>query len=348
MKFIKGRNNLSVTVFVPWDCDNNCKFCTSKKEYKKEKNFFKVLDAIEKLNNTDIQEFVFTGGEPFANMELLDDLISSIDSSKKIYINTSLPKFENIDDIIKYIDNESRICGINISRHADEFSKETLSNIVEDKVIQKITKPVRINCVNNVSLDLEKLISRWKPYYKNVTLNIRADYRYIENFNLRTANNVVSENLLGLNCDYLGANGCDVCYTQYFILYMNSVAKKGLNINYHRGLEQSSFRIGDNITYNDIIIKPDGNIYYDWDDKDEDIDSLFDSIRNPLIPVKKTIKKDKTEPGSSCGVGTCGATSSHKEPATPESSYEFSSCGPTRAYKKPTIVSMSSCGGSSC
>lgn len=34
MRFIKGRSNLSCTIFVPWDCNNHCRFCTSKHMYK--------------------------------------------------------------------------------------------------------------------------------------------------------------------------------------------------------------------------------------------------------------------------------------------------------------------------
>lgn len=33
MEYIKGRTNLSATIFVPYDCKNNCPFCTSKKDY---------------------------------------------------------------------------------------------------------------------------------------------------------------------------------------------------------------------------------------------------------------------------------------------------------------------------
>ena len=33
MNFTIGRDNLALTVFVPWDCGNNCFFCTSKQKY---------------------------------------------------------------------------------------------------------------------------------------------------------------------------------------------------------------------------------------------------------------------------------------------------------------------------
>ena len=34
MEYVAGRNNLACTIFVPYDCDNNCPFCTSKWMYR--------------------------------------------------------------------------------------------------------------------------------------------------------------------------------------------------------------------------------------------------------------------------------------------------------------------------
>ena len=33
MNFIKGRDNLACTIFVPVICGNNCSFCNTKKDY---------------------------------------------------------------------------------------------------------------------------------------------------------------------------------------------------------------------------------------------------------------------------------------------------------------------------
>ena len=33
LRLIVGRSNLSITVFVPWDCENKCPFCTTKSLY---------------------------------------------------------------------------------------------------------------------------------------------------------------------------------------------------------------------------------------------------------------------------------------------------------------------------
>ena len=74
-----GRTEVPVTVFVPWDCNNNCKFCTTKHEYKSlypmsnlDENMNKVKQSIRKMTNNDfVTDVVFTGGEPFADVELL-------------------------------------------------------------------------------------------------------------------------------------------------------------------------------------------------------------------------------------------------------------------------------------
>ena len=34
MEYVAGRTNLACTIFVPYDCDNNCPFCTSKWMYR--------------------------------------------------------------------------------------------------------------------------------------------------------------------------------------------------------------------------------------------------------------------------------------------------------------------------
>ena len=80
MNFLVGRRNLACTIFVPFDCDNNCPFCTSKKMYKSiALNPDKIIKQIEQLNNNfDIVEYVLTGGEPFANLEETKRIIKAM------------------------------------------------------------------------------------------------------------------------------------------------------------------------------------------------------------------------------------------------------------------------------
>ena len=67
MNFIIGRNNLALTIFVPFDCSNNCYFCTSKAGYRTNPpNLRKVKEAIIDFFTNyryPITDVVFTGGE---------------------------------------------------------------------------------------------------------------------------------------------------------------------------------------------------------------------------------------------------------------------------------------------
>lgn len=55
MRYIKGRSNLSCTIFVPWDCKNHCKFCTSKNMYKERTcDMEAILAQIKKINEKGI------------------------------------------------------------------------------------------------------------------------------------------------------------------------------------------------------------------------------------------------------------------------------------------------------
>ena len=52
-KYVSGRENLACTIFVPWDCSNNCPFCTSKEMYGRMKDDFNLEEIYEqlKINN---------------------------------------------------------------------------------------------------------------------------------------------------------------------------------------------------------------------------------------------------------------------------------------------------------
>ena len=64
----------TVTIFVPYDCKNHCPFCINKGEYADMTGFSleKICRSIERMDAiTPDCDFVFTGGEPFANLEYL-------------------------------------------------------------------------------------------------------------------------------------------------------------------------------------------------------------------------------------------------------------------------------------
>ena len=62
----------TVTIFVPYDCKNHCPFCINKDEYADMTGFSaeKICESIDRMDKiTPYCDFVFTGGEPFSNLE---------------------------------------------------------------------------------------------------------------------------------------------------------------------------------------------------------------------------------------------------------------------------------------
>lgn len=262
MKYKIGRNNLAATIYVPYDCDNNCPFCTSKIEYRQHfPNVGRIVQALKSLvDNPLIQDIVFTGGEPLANMTILKMLVDiTKNKGKNVFINTTFPKDSH--DSLFYLLEEGNVSGINISRHESSYEQDSklFYNIAPDWLISKISVPVKINAVvTNIDSFINKLptiINRWsKP---NVRLCIRHDFRTTTFTNLHTLTDDPILNYLIQNYSFESHTFCDVCDTVNF--------EEG--ISYHRGMEHSSIKMGDTVIVNDIIVFPDGFIAYDWDRK---------------------------------------------------------------------------------
>lgn len=258
MKYLVGRRNLACTIFVPFDCDNNCPFCTSKKMYKNIKlNPNKIIEQIDKINNNyDVVEYVLTGGEPFANLDETKRIISAM--NKRCFINTTLPLVKNIDEIIDYINSEPKIHGINISRHiGHEFS-----GVADLKLIDRIEKPIRINTVINKNFSFDKFkefVKKWGSEKR--LINLRADYTKLDTTTLKARDEI--ETLLSEEYMYSGSGGCLVCHSSTF-------EADNCIISYHRGLMLSSVKMGNKTYINDVIITPDGNVYKDWDFNNDD------------------------------------------------------------------------------
>lgn len=262
MKYKIGRNNLAATIYVPYDCDNNCPFCTSKIEYRQHfPNVGRIVQALKSLvDNPLIQDIVFTGGEPLANMTILKMLVDiTRNKGKNVFINTTFPKDSH--NSLFYLLEEGNVSGINISRHESSYERDSklFYNIAPDWLISKISVPVKINAVvTNVDSFITKLpamINRWnKP---NIRLCIRHDFRTTTFTNLHTLTDDPILNYLIQNYSFESHTFCDVCDTVNF--------EEG--ISYHRGMEHSSIKMGDTVIVNDIIVFPDGFIAYDWDRK---------------------------------------------------------------------------------
>lgn len=272
MKYKIGRNNLAATIYVPYDCDNNCPFCTSKIEYRQHfPNIGRIVQALKSLvDNPLIQDIVFTGGEPLTNMTILKMLVDiTRNKGKNVFINTTFPKDSH--DSLFYLLEEGNVSGINISRHESSYEQDSklFYNIAPDWLISKISVPVKINAVaTNVDSFITKLpaiINRWnKP---NIRLCIRHDFRTTTFTNLHTLTDDPILNYLIQNYSFESHTFCDVCDTVNF--------EEG--ISYHRGMEHSSIKMGDTVIVNDIIVFPDGFIAYDWDRKPiSDLEGFMD------------------------------------------------------------------------
>lgn len=267
MNYIIGRNNFAATIYVPWDCCNNCEFCDSKKEYRNGTNFEKVLEAAEKINESKtIQEVVITGGEPCTKPELLMKILDAL-SEQTVYINSTVMSGFDVgfSEIVNHCKN---VFGVNISRHAVSEELEKLKNISPDNKLLLIEKPIHINVVSPALKDIEPILKRWLSVFwerRNVTVCIRADFRKTTTRSLHDMDDDYMKQLCSIKgMRYIGHTSCNVCDTQIFKYRTANMIGPSLRVNYHRGLESTAVRFGDTIEVNDLVVFPDGTICYDW------------------------------------------------------------------------------------
>ena len=185
-KIESGRNNLALTIFVPWNCTKNCNFCTTKKEYNQELSNIK---DIKRLMNrtlkkiTFITDIVISGGEPLDNINDLYYLIKDIDKSKyHIFVNTSFPKIEesNFDNFKKFV---KLVDGFNVSRHF-QHNYEHFCSFEEIQELINFESKVRINILLQHQIDTLK-IKEFIPFldyiekiksYGFFDIQLRANY----------------------------------------------------------------------------------------------------------------------------------------------------------------------------
>ena len=147
-KYMTREGGATVTVFVPYDCKNNCPFCINKQEYRNPKGFSvqKVCESIRMFHDiTPKCDFVFTGGEPFSNPDGLQVMMDCIPEGHRVFINTTLPvsKLFPEERIIEFTRvNKDKITCINVSRHMVHYVEES-----NDSLLASLAVPVRVNCV---------------------------------------------------------------------------------------------------------------------------------------------------------------------------------------------------------
>ena len=138
----------TVTVFVPYDCGNHCPFCINKQEYENPVGFSleKICESIRTMDEiTPKCDFVFTGGEPFADLDALQTMLDQIPTTHRVFINTTVPTLQGAteDDLVAFTEkNKDKITCINCSRHVVKYVAEC-----SDDIFSRIAVPVRVNCV---------------------------------------------------------------------------------------------------------------------------------------------------------------------------------------------------------
>ena len=254
----------TVTVFVPYDCNNHCPFCINKQEYEDCTGFSlkAILRSIRTMDEiTPACDFVFTGGEPLANLDALQQMLDAIPPTHKIYINTTFPvqQQHSAEEMIAFTEkNKDKITCMNISRHLVKYVEES-----PDEVIGRIACRTRINCVLYKHYLADKLpayVERFLPY--GIPIQFRYDYTATtpENLYDEKDDRILAD--LRRMFTYKGLDGCRMRNGFHF-------EYKGLHLTYHKTLPYSTIvETGeDGVTYDilyDILIKQNGDIHSDW------------------------------------------------------------------------------------
>ena len=273
----------TVTVFVPYDCGNHCPFCINKGEYADLTGFSadKICESIDIMDSiTPECDFVFTGGEPFADLHTLQRMLDHIPTTHKVYINTTLPVSKNHteEDIVAFTrHNRDKITCINISRHMQRYVVES-----NDSLLSRLEVPFRINCVLYKNYPAEQLVpylERFLPI-PGANIQFRFDYTATTPDNLydREHDRILAD--LQAIARYTGLDGCRMRCGFHFDY-------KGMELTYHKTLPYSTITEtdpADGVTYDilyDILIKQNGDIHSDWTGVMMDVDAYRKVVFEP-------------------------------------------------------------------
>ncbi len=272
----KTRNGgATVTVFVPYDCRNHCPFCVNKEEYADMTGFSleAICESIRKMDAlTPYCDFVFTGGEPLANLKSLQVMLDQVSDTHKVYINTTLPvsREQSEEEVLAFLEkNAGKITCLNISRHMQHYVEES-----NDGLLARLPVRFRINCVLYKKYPKDQLIPFMERFRKVHAPSIQFRFDYTET----TPENLYDEphdqilrDLKQVAC-YTGLDGCRMRCGFHF-------KYKDLELVYHKTLPYSTIvekDPADGETYAilyDILIKQNGRIDSDWDGTVMDLDA---------------------------------------------------------------------------
>jgi len=273
----------TVTIFVPYDCHNHCPFCINKEEYADLTGFSaeKICKSIDRMHAiTPRCDFVFTGGEPLANLESLQVMLDHIPNTHRVYINTTLPvsQQQTAEDIIAFTQkNRHKITCINVSRHMQKYVVES-----NDSLLARLGVPFRINCVLYKDYPKAGLVPYMERFrvIPGASIQFRFDYTATTPDNLyEEAGDVILQDLKKIT-RYTGLDGCRMRCGFHFDY-------KGMELTYHKTLPYSTIVETDptnGITYDilyDILIKQNGDIHSDWDGTKLDVDAYEKVVFEP-------------------------------------------------------------------
>ncbi len=254
----------TVTVFVPYDCKNHCPFCINKGEYADMTGFSleKIIESIRRMDAiTPRCDFVFTGGEPFADIGKLQLMLDEIPTTHRVFINTTLPvsQDQTEDDILAFAErNQHKITCINVSRHMQHYVVES-----NDSLLARLPVPFRINCVLYKDYPKENLIPFIERFriIPGASIQFRFDYTATTPENLYEPDKILHD--LKEVAEYTGLDGCRMRCGFHFDY-------QGMELTYHKTLPYSTIvetDPADGVTYDilyDILIKQNGDIHSDW------------------------------------------------------------------------------------
>ena len=229
----------------------------------------KICESIRVMDGiTPECDFVFTGGEPFSNLESLQILLDQVPATHKVYINTTFPVFADRtgDEMIEFVErNKDKITCINISRHLVPYVEES-----PDELIARIPTNTRVNCVLYRDYPRDELVQYMRRFKKyRIPIQFRFDYTDTTPENLYDEEHDMILRDLKEFCRYTGLDGCRMRCGYHFDF-------EGLELTYHKTLPYSTIVENDgDQTYDilyDILIKQNGDIHGDWDGKILDVE----------------------------------------------------------------------------
>ena len=255
--------------------------CVNKQEYANCTGFSveKIIESIGIVNSiTPECDVVFTGGEPFANLNSLQRMLDAVPGTHKVYINTTFPVQPgcSAEEMLAFTEkNKDKITCINVSRHVDPYVEES-----PDEIVGKIATPKRINCVlyrDYPSDKLKDFAERWRKY--NIPIQFRYDYTETTPENLYEEENDPILQDLRRQFTYMGLDGCRMRNGFHFLF-------RDLHMTYHKTLPYSTIVETDEngITYDilyDILIKQTGELHSDWTGVPLDVEKYRNVVFEP-------------------------------------------------------------------